>query len=225
MDFNKLFEEPSRRRWWLLSKALECSPLDRALDLARIADQFVLAEPDADVVGGRQPPAKSLPRSEPTNVSTDEGQPSETAGGAPAAKISRLTLAPHRRDQLLERLAQGALNAELATEFGLKPRQVQGLRMAEIRKGQPKRPGDITSPEDPTVSGRVDDVVRYLRQQDDVVVADRGGFLVNGRFHLGPLELVARANRIRQRHNKLPFKIDGIEPQAPALVMSYEAER
>jgi hypothetical protein len=216
MDFDKLFEEASRRRWWLLTKALECSPLDRALDLARVADQFILAGPDADGVGGRPPLAISTPRSEPTDVSTNDGRPSETACGIPAAKTSRLMLAPHRRDQLLERLAQGARNAELATEFGLTPQQVQGLRMAAARKRQPKRPEDIMLPEDPTVSGRMDDVVRYLRQQDDVVVAERDGFLVNGRFHLGPSELVARANRIRQRQNKLPFKIDGIEPEAPA---------
>src|ERR1051325_5943385 len=45
------FQEPARRRAWLLCKALECVPLDRALDLARMAEQFVLggcAEKDID---------------------------------------------------------------------------------------------------------------------------------------------------------------------------------
>jgi hypothetical protein len=45
-----------------------------------------------------------------------------------------------------------------------------------------------------------EDVVRYLRQRDDVVVqtAD-GAFLVNGRFRETLEELVERANRIRAR--------------------------
>lgn len=218
MDFEKLFEEPPRRRWWLLTKALECSPLDRALDLARAADQFVLAEADTDKTGERPTLAISAARSEPSLGSNGDIQAGRTTSIVVSEpKTSKLTLAPHRRDQLLERLAQGARNAELATEFGLTPQQVQGLRMAAARKAARKGRGDITSPQnqDPTVSDRVDDVVRYLRQQDDVVVADGDGFLVNGRFHLELSELVARANRMRHRQNKPPFKIDGVEPQAP----------
>ena len=37
-----VLQEPARRRTWLLCKALECAPMDRALDLARIADQFIM---------------------------------------------------------------------------------------------------------------------------------------------------------------------------------------
>jgi hypothetical protein len=50
----------------------------------------------------------------------------------------------------------------------------------------------------------VDDVVRYLRQRDDVVVrTGDGGYLVNGRFRETLEALVERANRIRARH-RLP---------------------
>ena len=37
-------------------------------------------------------------------------------------------------EQLLERLAQGARNAELASDFGLSTRQVQGIRMGSARE-------------------------------------------------------------------------------------------
>jgi hypothetical protein len=53
-----------------------------------------------------------------------------------------------------------------------------------------------------------DDVVRYLRQRDDVVVSagDRK-FLVNGRLRLELGELVTRANRMRERHGKPRFEL------------------
>src|ERR1700722_14546352 len=94
--------------------------------------------------------------------------------------------------------------------FGLTPRQVQGLRMGAARR--PTRPprDDAKTP-DEMVSAAVDDVVRYLRQQDDVVVSDgNGAFVVNGRFHPEPSELVAKANRARRRQNEPLFSINGI---------------
>ncbi len=42
VEWLELLGKPERRRCWLLWKALECSPLDRAIDLARDADQFNL---------------------------------------------------------------------------------------------------------------------------------------------------------------------------------------
>jgi len=42
MDGAGLFDEPPRRRWWLLSKALESAPLNEALKLAQAAEDFVV---------------------------------------------------------------------------------------------------------------------------------------------------------------------------------------
>jgi hypothetical protein len=56
----------------------------------------------------------------------------------------------------------------------------------------------------------IDDIVRYLRQQDDVVVPQEdGGYLVNGRFRMTPSELVIRANRMRTRQRKPAFEVSG----------------
>ena len=53
----------------------------------------------------------------------------------------------------------------------------------------------------------MDDIVRYLRQQDDVVVSvGTASYLVNGRFELNPEELLARANKIRERQGKPMFQ-------------------
>jgi hypothetical protein len=58
------------------------------------------------------------------------------------------------------------------------------------------------------VLASTDDIVRYLRQQDDVVVgAGDGKQLVNGRCRPDPSELVTRANRMRERQGKPPFEL------------------
>jgi hypothetical protein len=70
--------------------------------------------------------------------------------------------------------------------------------------------GEITPlpDEHPAVTCSVEELVRYMHQQDHVVFSDKnGGFLVNGKFHLELSELVAMANRIRSRHKKPPFEL------------------
>lgn len=60
--------------------------------------------------------------------------------------------------------------------------------------------------DDPAVLARADDVVRYLRQQDDVVFpAGDGAYLVNARFRETLEQLVTRANRIRARRGLASF--------------------
>jgi hypothetical protein len=41
LEWLELFGDAERRRCWLLLKALECSPLAQAIDLARAADEFL----------------------------------------------------------------------------------------------------------------------------------------------------------------------------------------
>jgi hypothetical protein len=204
MNLEKLLEHPAYRRGWLLLKALECAPLDQAIGLARTADQFLLGDVhnDANLRAAVTTTAKVIP-------AENQGE-AEVSGEDERPKQSSIALAPSRRNELLDRAAKGATNAELAAEFGLTPRQVQGLRMGAARR--PTRPplDDAKTP-DETVSATVDDVVRYLRQQDDVVVSDgNGAFLVNGRLRLDLSELVAKANRARRRQNKPLFRTNGI---------------
>jgi len=63
-------------------------------------------------------------------------------------------------------------------------------------------------PTEPKPLPAPDEVVRFLRQNDDVVISTGPGmYLVNGRFRERGDELVARANRIRARRNEQPFVV------------------
>ena len=199
------FDRPAHRRVWLLCKALECVPLNRALDLARMAEEFVLgASCDQESESPISPhlAANSSHRQERVEWSACANKPA--AGGR-----SKLPLSTEQRGRLLDRHADGAHNPQLASEFGLSPKQVQGIRISEARKGKLDRSG-TPSAENPPQS--IDEVVRFLRQQDHVVVReDDGRFLVNGRFKLVAAELIERANRIRARQGKPAFRQIGAE--------------
>jgi hypothetical protein len=41
-ESDPLFDDPPRRRWWLLTKALEGAPLQEALETALAADLFIV---------------------------------------------------------------------------------------------------------------------------------------------------------------------------------------
>jgi hypothetical protein len=41
-DGREVFDNPAQRRWWLLTKALESAPLQKALEIALAADVFVV---------------------------------------------------------------------------------------------------------------------------------------------------------------------------------------
>jgi DNA-binding CsgD family transcriptional regulator len=115
-----LLADPVRRRSWLLAKALASHPLDQALELARSAEAFITGSSGATT----------------SRPLLDQFAP-EAQAREDAKRVSRpvaLTLAPEQREQLLERLAQGARNAELARDFGLSTRQVQGIRMGSARE-------------------------------------------------------------------------------------------
>jgi hypothetical protein len=112
--------DPVRRRAWLLSKALESFPLDRALELARAAEEFISGS--VAEKGNRSPQFKPAPK--------------------PQTHRTGLALSAQQRNQLLQRIAEGATNAVLANEFGLSRRQVQGIRMgsaAEIAARRSRR--------------------------------------------------------------------------------------
>ncbi len=87
-------------------------------------------------------------------------------------------------------------------------------RLRDEFESAPARPG--------AVAASLDDVVRYLRQQDDVVVPQGSGeFLVNARFRLQVPELVAKANRMRVRQGKPEFAVaDAQQRSAPLIALA-----
>jgi len=245
--FLALMETPSLRRCWLLHKALECAQLERAIEIARAADEFITGAPVELRVADEpvQPDlgASVMPQVRPSVTEQDDERDAVTqSNGAPtpyedaptapshkdaprpqgAANQSRLPISPEQRQELMARIANGAPNAELASDYGLSPRQVQGIRMVAART-KPKRAQVSAEAPDRVAfcATASDEVVRYLRQQDDVVVPQGPGeFLVNGRFRMDTTDLVSRANKMRSRQGKPAFQLNGQAPAPPDTVRS-----
>jgi hypothetical protein len=195
-------ENGVERRSWLLYEALRSAPLDEAIELARKADAFIMGTADdgaqAQRAGGAPEP------DEPAFAAPPKNQPQSKERSNPKG---RLSLSADQRDRMLDRLAAGTKNADIAEEFGLSPQQVQGVRIGSTREiaARRQRGQNAPSPETTPITS-VQEVIRYLRQQDDVVVPQEDGeYLVNGRFRMGPDELVDRANRMRSRQGKPEF--------------------
>lgn len=199
------------RRTWLLYKALKIVPLNEALSLARAADEFVLGTPIIQsVVDCSMQPITELqngekPALEPAiEMVATPPAPSKAPG-------DRMQLSTSERERLIERLSSGATNTELAFEFGLSRKQVQGLRLGLARKGTKWRASAEEKQQavEETCAASADEVVRYLRQQDDIVVqSGENGYLVNGRFQLSLPDLISRANKMRNRQGKPHFKFE-----------------
>ena len=216
-DLIGLIENPPVRRMWLLANALRSLPLDRAIELARSAEAFVTGSSGVEHVSDRRSdveasevPDASEQLAEATTLDASVEQPTPT-------KRARLILPTEHRERLLERLARGVKNAELATEFGVSSKQVQGLRMGCAREIAQRRDqlGEKPVHPDQTLaqSASVEDIVRYLRQQDDVVVLQQdGSYLINGRFRMPVAELTVRANRMRSRQGQPVFQLPGGTP-------------
>src|SRR5437763_9960052 len=95
--FPEELRDPVRRRAWLLAKALQAQPLDRALDLARSAEGFITGSVDNE--------APTQPK--PAEVE----DPSTAAQASPVERPPKrppVSLAPEARERLLDRLARGA---------------------------------------------------------------------------------------------------------------------
>jgi hypothetical protein len=191
-----------------LPQAIECARsaecfLTGSLPDAQLGDAHLRTESDAEA-------SALCEQSEPlaTERSSDASVEYRTT-----AKPIRLAVPAEHRDRLLDRLAQGAKNAELAAEFGVSLRQVQGLRMGcarEIARHRDQVGKESARTEPTSLPSSVEEIVRYLRQQDEVVVAQpNGDFLLNGRFNLTLADLLARANRMRARQHKPSFELLG----------------
>jgi DNA-binding NarL/FixJ family response regulator len=136
--------------------------------------------------------SEAVPCSQRTRVATppDEG---EAAVDYVSVNATSRQMATGERDSTNPNGAKITIQA--SCESRGKDEQYRGLTNVGIATSRPE-----------SLSPLVTEVVRYLRQQDDVVVHQGNGvFLVNGRFRFETSELVDKANRIRQRQNKPLF--------------------
>ena len=214
IDPQWLIDNSAARRLWLLLQAARSQPFDRAIELARSAEAFLMGTAVEAITDQSGPPI-TMPERRKGPCGRISHEVSMAAVEDQRTARNGLTLAKDQRDRLLQRIVEGARNAELAGEFGLSAKQIQGFRMGCAREIARRRAKldershqAVDRHEQVTETASIDEIVRYLRQQDDVVVLqDDGDYLVNGRFRLSAAELTIRANRMRSRQRKLPFGV------------------
>src|SRR5689334_17983398 len=118
-----MFACAADRRFWLLRKALECLPLDQAIELARTAEGFI-----TEAAAGVTVPTAAQPRVAEPVVAKKEIAPAKEAAEVTSAssfgpevrkarKESHLPLSQEQREELLGWMARGAKNAELAADY------------------------------------------------------------------------------------------------------------
>ena len=203
MELATVFTEPVLRRCWLLNKALESAPLDEALRLARAADEFLSVN---------QANAQALPN-EPASPDSSSTSPNQAAQPA-----SALPIAASPGDQAEQ--GAGPISATDHVAYAADIVESPSPMENDTHEDASNRSGIEeagTEPEDSgpqaamtsglAVLAGMEDIVRFLRQQDDVVVsAGTATYLVNGRFQLNSKELLDRANKIRDRQGKPQFQ-------------------
>lgn len=224
IDPMHLIDNAPALRLWLLVQAMRSTRFDHAIEWARVAESFIIGAPAEDLTTNRTAPAR-----EQHQQDEDLLDRTNEPAAHPKAPTNALNLSAHDRDRLLQRFAEGARNAELAAEFDISGKQVQGLRMGCAREIARRRAALVErSPqaddriEQTTSPVSLEEVVRYLRQQDDVVVPQEDGFyLVNARFRLSAAELTLRANRMRGRQTRPAFDL----PRAAALKVGAATNR
>lgn len=191
MDLTDIFSQPVLRRCWLFSKALEISSFDEALKLAQVADEFLGAAelktsepiPTKPIAGSSQAPHYASPLesvfSLPVKREINHLHPTEIVRDAAE------TVVVERR-----RSFEGSSD-DVSDDLGVS-REIASRVAVE---------NSLLVPTDQ------DQIVRYLRQRDDVVVRDGANvFLVNGRLRLDFGQMLLRANKMRERQGKPPFR-------------------
>lgn len=216
MELAIVFTEPVLRRCWLLNKALENASLDEALRVAWAADEFL---------GTGRAGAQAPENGQALREWLSGGLSTVPSQGSQFAPRFAITASPRDRadEGWVSPLAeQGAGHVPAADRIEGPPDGFKNVGAAgnDIQEAVSGRSGDEDAGDEPVddepqnamisalaVLADMDDIVRFLRQQDDVVVsAGTGAYLVNGRFQLNCEELLARANKIRQRRGKPQFQ-------------------
>jgi hypothetical protein len=213
---DNIVANPMRRRWWLLQKALEDCSLRDALRLAQSADVFLTTnhkicncatyEIDTQTVRSLVPAVETP--SENEAASEQFTAHSQSLQSSPNAKqcdpvnwgSNGANAATTQRD------AEGEAQVDMAAPIDRSMTQVEQETPPSDAEGENGNHPASDADASLAVWATIDDVVRYLRQRDDVVVsAGKHKFLVNGRFHEDGNALVIRANRMRERQRKPPF--------------------
>jgi hypothetical protein len=216
MELASILTEPTLRRCWLLNKALENASLEDALRLACEAEAF-LGTGQSSIPSSKNGHAlKELPLNRPLTAPPVAGllmtqPPRNWADGARASRSieqgNGVELVPDQVVELAESVRGESLENAGATTHDPDEEVAHEASGRETEDEAANDVSEVLMTSDLSVLAGMEDIVRYLRQQDDVVVsAGASGYLVNGRFQLNCDELLLRANKIRHRQGKPQFQ-------------------
>src|SRR5438046_10583111 len=116
IDLIGLIEKPAARRLWFLYNALQSSSFEHAIDLAQVAEAFVTGIENGvedhallDLGAPVAEQEKAEQHVEEASIGSREIEP-------PTTKRRNGLLPNEQRERLLDRVAEGVRNAELAVE-------------------------------------------------------------------------------------------------------------
>lgn len=191
MNLTEIFSRPVLRRCWLLNKALETTSFDKALKLARVADDFLCAD--------KLETSASTP--------TKPGEHSLQALHYPSLSESVLPLPFEHESDHLHLMDIVRDPAETVVVEARPSVDDSSDELSNDLGGNGEIAPQVAVEGSLSVLAGQEAIVRYLRQRNDVVVPDgANAYLVNGRFRLSFDEMLARANKMRERQGKPLFQ-------------------
>jgi hypothetical protein len=222
----------ARRRFWLVAQFISrcgVSDIESAISASAKVEAFIAN-------GDRSSGAPIGPRNAAASVSPDpikiqtalaiDHAPSPIPAvsvdsknvieiGGKYRNVRRQLLDKDTRTRFIQEAAINPDNRHLAQIFGLSVRQAHAVRVglskfiaAARRETELKMQHEFLRNKS-AAGATIDDVVRYLRQINDVVVPNGQDYIVNYKLTLTAEQLLERANAKRRERSQQPLVIEG----------------
>lgn len=226
----------ARRRFWLVAQFISrcsVSEIESAISASSKVEAFIANgyRSSCNPIGPRNVAASVSPGS--IKIQTAQTIDRDLLPTPAASVVSQNVVAidgkyRNARRQLLDKdtrtrfIQEASINSDnrhLAQIFGLSVRQAHAIRVGLSKFiAEARREIELQMQHDflrnkSAAGATMDDVVRYLRQINDVVVPNGQNYVVNYKLALTAEQLLERANAKRRERNQKPLVIEG--PDAP----------
>jgi hypothetical protein len=245
-------DAPARRRFWLVAQLIgRCgvTEIESALSAAAKVEAFIangkgtagaplgrgdLGAAARAVASNIEPSQRVDGQASPVTATSSNSQNVVDIGGK-YRNARRQLLDKETRSRFIQEAAINPDNRHLAQLFGLSVRQAHAIRVglskfiADGRREIELQMQDDFLRNKSAAAATMEDVVRYLRQINDVVVPNGQNYIVNYKLALTGEQLLERANVKRRERKQPPFVMDaGGMPQGadpPPADIGPEAAR
>jgi hypothetical protein len=224
-------DAPARRRFWLVAQLIarcNVTEVESALTAAAKVEAFIAnggrssSAPLGSIGFGAAGPS-DLPDMRPAQRVDTEPSPAPAALsnsqnivdiGGKYRNARRQLLDKETRSRFIHEAAVNPDNRHLAQLFGLSVRQAHAIRVglskfiADGRREIELQMQDDFLKNKSAAGATMDDVVRYLRQINDVVVPNGPNYVVNYKLALTAEQLLERANAKRRERKQAPLMLE-----------------